>query len=287
MDAVVKGLKQFDSSESAARQLRRDTILMLQRSKTSHIGSCLSMADALAVLYRDVLKLDPLDPNWLERDIYLQSKGHAAAILYACLARYGYLDAAELGRFCQDGARLGGHVTTHSAAGVEFSVGSLGHALPVGAGVALSAKRKAQTRRVFVMLSDGECDEGSNWEAALFAGHHGLDNLCVVVDYNRIQSFGSVEDVLRLEPLAAKWRDFGWDSVEIDGHDHNALHAAFSGVGKEPKPLCIIARTVKGHGVSRMENELLWHYRSPTKEEAEAALDELGGRSCETDLWTL
>lgn len=287
MGAIVNGLKQFDSSEAVARQLRRDTILMLQRSKTSHIGSCLSMADALAVLYRDVLKLDPRDPNWPGRDIFLQSKGHAAAILYACLARYGYLDAAELGRFCQDGAKLGGHVTTYSAPGVEFSFGSLGHALPVGAGMAIGAKRKEQTRCIFVILSDGECDEGSNWETALFAAHHNLNNLCVVVDSNRIQSFGTVEEVLRLEPLAAKWRDFGWDTVEIDGHDHQALHEAFTRLGKEPKPLCIIARTVKGRGASGMENALLWHYRSPTKEEAEAALDELGGRSCETDLWTL
>jgi transketolase len=287
MGAIVNGLKQFDSSEAVARQLRRDTILMLQRSKTSHIGSCLSMADALAVLYRDVLKLNPRDPRWPERDIFMQSKGHAAAILYACLARYGYLDAAELGRFCQDGARLGGHVTTHSCPGVELSVGSLGHALSVAAGVALGAKRKRCTQRVFVILSDGECDEGSNWEAALFAAHHCLSNLCVVVDYNRIQSFGAVAEVLRLEPLAAKWRDFGWDAIEIDGHDHKALHEAFARLGKEAKPLCVVARTLKGRGASQMENALLWHYRSPTKEEAEAALDELGGRSCEADLWTL
>ena len=148
----MNGLKRFKSSEAAARQLRRDTIMMIERSKTSHIGSCLSMADILAVLYRDVLNLDARDPKWVQRDIYLQSKGHAAAILYACLARVGYIDPVELARFCQDGASLGGHVTTHGAPGVELSVGSLGHALPVGAGWALGMKRKGKTRLKIIRL---------------------------------------------------------------------------------------------------------------------------------------
>ena len=147
--------------------------------------------------------------------------------------------------------------------------------------------RRAEKRRVFVVLSDGECDEGSNWEAALFAGHHGLSNLCVIVDYNGIQSLGSVDEVLRLEPLAEKWRNFGWETIEVNGHSHKALHEALAQVGSTTKPLCVMARTVKGAGVSQMQNSLLWHYRSPTKEDAEAALEELGGKSCETDLWML
>jgi transketolase len=234
------------------------------------------MADLLAVLYGKVLRVDPARPNWAERDRFILSKGHGAAILYAALAERGFFPKEWLDTYYQDGSVLVGHVTSHGVPGIEISAGSLGHGLPIGCGMALAGRRENKSYRVFVMLSDGELDEGSNWEAILFAPQHQLDNLIAIVDYNKIQSFGAVSEVIELAPLADKWRAFRWAVQEIDGHDHAQIQSALSSVPFEPcKPSVIIAHTVKGKGVSFMENQLAWHYKSPNDEQLAQALAEL------------
>jgi transketolase len=266
-----------DALKELARTIRAHTLRMVHRSKASHVGTCLSMADILAVLYGRTLKVDPLVPGWPERDRFILSKGHGAAIVYAVLAERGFFPKEWLATYCEDGSGLCGHITHRNVPGVEASTGSLGHGLSIGCGMALAEKRSRQVGRVFVMLSDGELDEGSTWEAVLFAPHHRLDNLTAIVDYNKIQSFGSVSEVLELEPLADKWRAFGWAVREIDGHDYDEIIDALSHLPQEAgKPTAIIAHTVKGKGVSFMENELAWHYKSPDDEQLARALRELG-----------
>jgi transketolase len=265
-----------ESSTELARRVRRDVVRMVHRAHASHAGTCLSIADILAVLYEGVLRVDPTDPGDPERDRFVLSKGHGGAALYAVLAERGFLPHAWLDEYCADGARLAGHATHHGVPGVEVSTGSLGHGLPLACGMALSAKRTGRGYRTVALLSDGECDEGSTWEAVLFAPQHRLDNLVAIVDYNGIQSFGAVADVLDLAPLAEKWRAFRWSVREVDGHDHAALAATFAAVPFEAgRPSAVIARTVKGKGVSFMENQLAWHYRSPSDAELAVALAEL------------
>jgi transketolase len=259
-----------------AAAIRAHTVQMVHRVNASHVGGGLSMADLLAVLYQDVLRVHPTEPQHPERDRFILSKGHACAALYATLALKGFFPVEELQQFGQDGSRLMTHVS-HKVPGVEFSTGSLGHGLGFACGKALAAKRQKKNWRVFTMLSDGELDEGSNWEAILFAPHHRLDNLVAMVDYNKIQSLGSVRDVLDLAPLAEKFRAFGWAVKEIDGHDHNAIRRALQTLPFEPgKPGCLIANTVKGKGVDFMEDKLLWHYRTPNGEQVRLALEQLG-----------
>ena len=259
-----------------ANRIRIKTLRMISAAKSSHIGSALSMADLLAVLYSRILRVDPSHPDWLDRDRFVLSKGHACAALYVVLAELGFFPAGWLDDFYQDGAHLAGHATHANVPGVEVSTGSLGHGLPIACGMALAGKRDGKTSRVFALLSDGECDEGSTWEAALFAPHHRLDNLIAIVDYNKIQSFGTVKEVLDLEPLAAKWRAFGWAVREIDGHNLEQIEKALSEDSPEPgKPMCVIAHTVKGKGISFMEDKLLWHYRTPNGDEMARALAEL------------
>jgi transketolase len=264
------------ANESAvlARAIRRHCLRMVHRARASHVGSCLSIADILAVLYGEAMKVDPAQPAWPARDRFVLSKGHAAAALYAVLAERGFIPREWLAHYCEDGGKLAGHVVHKGVPGVELSTGSLGHGLSVGAGMALAGSRGPERYRAFVLLSDGECDEGSVWEAALFAGHHRLDNLVAIVDHNAIQSFGRVSEVLELEPFADKWRAFGWDVREVDGHDVEALSAALGGPGSG-RPRLLLAHTLKGKGVSFMEDELIWHYRSPNAEELERALAEL------------
>jgi transketolase len=234
------------------------------------------MIDVLAVLYSGILRVDPSRPDWPDRDRFLLSKGHAAAAAYAVLAERGFFPVRWLETYCEDGTRLAGHITHHGVPGVDASTGSLGHGLSIGCGMALAGHREGRPYRVFVALSDGECDEGSTWEAALFAPHHGLDNLVAIVDYNKIQSFGTVKDVLDLEPLADKWKAFRWAVREIDGHDLGQIEDALARVPAVPgRPTAIIAHTVKGKGVSFMENQLAWHYRSPSAGELAQALAEL------------
>ena len=263
-----------------ARRIRIHTLKMTSSGGSSHIGAVFSIADILAVLYQKVLRVNPDDPNWPQRDRFILSKGHAGAGVYAALAERGFFEDEKLQTHCQDGSDLSGHVSHKGIPGVEFSTGSLGHGLPVGAGMAYAGKLDGASHRVFVLLSDGECDEGSNWEAILFAGHHGLNNLVAVIDYNKIQSLGPVAETLTLEPFADKWRAFGWAIREVDGHDHASLDYAFSAIPFAPdRPSCVIAHTVKGRGVSFMEHSVLWHYRTARGEEFEMALRELKGEA--------
>jgi transketolase len=234
------------------------------------------MADVVAVLYGGVLNVDPTKPKWFARDRFILSKGHAGAGVYAALAERGFMPIERLKTHCIDGSELSGHVSHVGIPGVELSTGSLGHGLSVAAGMALGSKRDGATYRVFVLLSDGECDEGSNWEAILFASHHRLDNLIAIVDYNRIQSLAPVSDTLALEPFADKWRAFGWAVIECGGHDHEALFKAFAEVPTNlGLPTVVICHTTKGKGVSFMENTVLWHYRTAMGEEFDRAVAEL------------
>lgn len=264
------------SSAAFAGRIRRRVLEMICRAKSSHIGSVFSAVDILAMLYDNILRLDPERPAWPDRDRFILSKGHACAGLYAALAERGFFPGSWLDEFFANGGRLAGHATHWGVPGVEASTGSLGHGLSLGCGMALAGKRDCLSYRVFVMLSDGECDEGSTWEAALFAPHHKLDNLVAIIDYNKIQSFGTVADVLSLAPLAAKWKSFGWEVFEIDGHDHAQIaHALDETSWVSGRPTCVIAHTVKGKGVSFMEDKILWHYRCPDAEEQRMALVEL------------
>jgi len=266
------------SSAAFAKRIRARVLRMVRSAKSSHVGSVFSTVDLLAVLYGKILRLDPSRPDWSERDRSILSKGHACAGLYVILAELGFFPESWLDEFYVDGGRLAGHATHVGVPGVEVSTGSLGHGLALASGMALVSKRENKDFRVFVMLSDGECDEGSTWEAALFAPFHQLDNLTVIIDYNKIQSFGTVKEVLDLEPLAAKWHAFGWSVREIDGHNFTEIEEAFRAIPEQMgHPTCIIAHTVKGKGVSFMENKLLWHYRTPDQEEFRLALSELEG----------
>jgi len=266
------------NSSELARQIRAESLKMVARAKASHIGGALSMADLLGVLYADVLRVTPDDPQWEGRDRFILSKGHSTVAVYAALALEGFFPLEELATYGQDGSRLMAHVS-HKVPGVEFSTGSLGHGLPFGAGRALAAKRLKRDWRTFVMLSDGELNEGSNWEAILFAPQHRLDNLVAIVDYNKIQSLGSVSEVMELHPLADKFRAFRWSVREVDGHDHKAIRDALSGGPWEAdKPSVLIAHTVKGKGVDFMENKLQWHYSSPKPDQLASAIAQLGSQ---------
>lgn len=267
----------FTESRALAHKIRRHAVTMTHLGKSSHVGSVLSMADILAVLYGRVLRIRPNEPNWVDRDRFILSKGHAGAGVYAVLAESGFFPIEELKTHYANGSRLSGHVSHKGIPGVEISTGSLGHGLPIGTGMALAAKLDDASHRIFVVLSDGECDEGSNWEAVLFAAHHKLSNLIAIIDYNKIQSLAPVSETLALEPFADKWRAFGWDVVEIDGHDHEALSKVLDHKPDlNAKPHCVIAHTTKGKGVSFMENSVLWHYRTAQGEEYVNAMRELG-----------
>jgi transketolase len=248
---------------------------MTHRAKASHIGGGFSCADLLSHLYSGILNVRPDEPAWAERDRFIMSKGHCCAVLYAALALRGFFPKAELEEFGKDGARLMAHVS-HKVPGVDFSTGSLGHGLGFGCGKALAAKRRGKDWRTFVMLSDGELDEGSNWEAILFAQQHRLDNLIAVVDYNKIQSLGSVNEVISLDSLSEKFQAFNWAVREINGHDHDQIEDALCSVPWEPgQPSCIIAHTVKGKGVSFMENTLAWHYKTVDTQQLGQAQNEI------------
>jgi transketolase len=235
---------------------------MVTIAKASHIGGALSMADVLAVLYNGILSYNPAIPLWENRDRLILSKGHACTALYAALAHTGFFPIDELQTYAQDGSRLMAHIS-HKVPGVEFSTGSLGHGLPFGVGKALAANRRGVGWRTYVISSDGELDEGSNWEAILFAAHHRLHNLTLIIDYNKIQSLGRIEEVISLGSLHDKFTAFDWTVRSCDGHDHSALHCALSAPPNEDRPIVVLAHTIKGKGVSFMEDNLLWHYRNP------------------------
>lgn len=263
-----------------SHRIRRHIVEMTHRGNSSHVGSGLSISDVLAVLYGKVLRVDPDNPRRPDRDRFILSKGHAGAAVYAALAEREFFPTEQLLQHYQNGSIFSGHVSHKGVPGVEFSTGSLGHGLGVAAGMALAAKRTGKSYRSFALLSDGECDEGSNWEAILFAAHHKLDNLVVAIDYNKIQSLASITETLELEPFADKWRAFGWSVHEADGHDHAALGAAFDAASaSDGKPGVVICHTTKGKGVSFMENSVLWHYRFPQGQEYTDAVAELDAAS--------
>ncbi len=227
-----------------------------------HVGSPLSIVEILRVLYDEVLDVRPEQPDWPERDRFILSKGHGCLALYAILADHGFFPKQELKRFCKPGALLGGHVDAHIP-GIEASTGALGHGLPIGVGMALAARMRGRKSRVFVVTGDGELGEGSVWEAALAASKHGLQNLTVIVDYNKLQSYGRIEDVLPLEPLTDKWRAFGFAVREVDGHDLDDLRRTFAALPFEVgKPNVVVAHTLKGRGISFAELNASWHHKS-------------------------
>jgi transketolase len=266
----------MEELECLSERIRKHALTMTSLGGSSHIGSILSIADILSALYGSILKFKENEPNWIDRDRFILSKGHAGAGVYAALAEKGFISKDKLKTHYQNGSDLSGHVSHKGIPGVEFSTGSLGHGLPVATGMALSAKINKQTHKIFVLMSDGECDEGSNWEAILFAAHHKLDNLIAIIDRNMLQSIHSTEETLSLEPFSDKWKSFGWRVLEVDGHSHKEILIACSELNIfQGQPLCVIAKTTKGKGVSFMENNVLWHYRSPQGDEYKAAMAEL------------
>lgn len=271
------GVEKLSGSVAAAGRIRCHVLRMIHRARATHVASCLSAADILAVLYWHVLRVDAEAPRAPDRDRFVLSKGHAAALLYATLAERGFISEDQLSTYCQNGTLLAGHATTE-VPGVEFSTGSLGHGLGVAAGIALASGHGQRPFRVFALLSDGECDEGSVWEAAMFAGQHQLGSLVAIIDYNKMQAFGWVREVMDLEPFSPKWQSFGWEVREVNGHDHSLLREILE-TPRNPqgKPLVVIAHTIKGKGVSFMENQLSWHYRCPSPVELAQALQELEG----------
>ncbi|WP_394848692.1 transketolase [Pendulispora brunnea] len=259
----------------SSTELRRTVIRMVERAGMGHLGGDLSVIDILATLFGAVLRLDPNDAHWPERDRFILSKGHSAAALYATLAACGYFAPAQLETFMAPLSALNGHPNRTKVPGVETNTGPLGHGLPVAVGCALAARMQGSARRTFVVLGDGELQEGSNWEAAMAAGHYELANLTAIVDRNRLQQGASTEETNRLDPLSDKWRSFGWEVREVDGHDHVDLLHAFRHLPRRGKPLTVIAHTVKGKGVSFMENRVEWHHKVPTAPQVIAALEEL------------
>ena len=255
-----------------ALSARHAIIAMTSAANASHVASALSVIDILSVLYTGTAVITPENTEAADRDIVILSKGHAASALYTVLALQEFFPMDWLQNYCQDDASLGGHVTSKGVPGVELSTGSLGHGLPYGVGIAMARKMTGTAGRVFVVMSDGECDEGTTWESAMIANHHNLDNLVVIVDRNRIQSLTFTEDTLKLEPFANKWEAFGWEARVVNGHDYNELTLA---VTKSNSPVCVIAETTKGKGVGFMENSILWHYKSPSGSDVEKAFFQL------------
>jgi transketolase len=264
------------SLRAIAKRVRVQILRMHAASDASHIASSFSCVDILTTLYFSVLNINPRKPRDQNRDRFVLSKGHAASALYAILAERGFFNRSVLKGYCCNGGTLPGHATRGCAPGVEVSTGSLGHGLAMANGMAFAALHDDLRCRIFALLSDGECDEGSVWESALFAGHHCLENCVAIIDCNKMQAFGKTSEVLNLEPFAEKWRSFGWSVCEVDGHDYSAMQKLFQKIPfQKYKPSCVIAHTIKGKGVSYMENILDWHYKSPKQADVTAALKEL------------
>lgn len=273
-DEVMGGTPPVDvlGNRRRALRLRRAVLDMTHRAKSSHIGSAFSIADIISVLYGDVMRVWPDQPEHPDRDRFVLSKGHAGACLYAMLADMGFFDRRQLATYYINSSNLSGHVSHKNVPGVDFSTGSLGHGLGIAAGFALASELKGKSYRSYCLMSDGECDEGSVWEAVMFAAHHRLANLTAIIDYNKIQSLAPVSETIALEPFGAKWDANNWHVSEVDGHDPQALHSALTVTSDRPH--VIIAHTTKGKGVSFMENSVLWHYRTAQGEEYAAAVAE-------------
>jgi transketolase len=260
-------------SKDFAINIRRHVLRMVHNSGGSHIASALSIVDIISVLYNEILKVDNKNPQWKERDRFILSKGHACTPIYATLAELDFFSIKDLELYGKNDSILMNHVS-HKVPGVEFSTGALGHGLPFGVGKAKAAKILNENWKTFVLLSDGELDEGSNWEAFMFASHHRLNNLTAIIDYNKLQSLDTVEKTMGLEPLNDKFKSFGWDVFEVDGHDYSQIARALN-ENTNFNPKVIIAHTIKGKGVSFMENKVEWHYKTPNEVELELALSEL------------
>lgn len=253
--------------DKRSRDLRQMIVRMLAGGRRGHIGAALSLVEILRVLFDEVLRYDPRNPQWPQRDRFILSKGHGCLALYAILADKGFFPQSELEKFCKSDGILGGHPEV-KVPGVEASTGSLGHGFSIGIGLALNARYEKADYRTFVVIGDGECDEGAIWEAALCAAKHRLSNLTVVIDCNKHQSYGKTSEVLNLEPFSDKWKAFGFAVLEADGHDVKALRSVFSRLPAHPnKPTAIICHTVKGKGIAHVENNLKWHHKSSTTDE--------------------
>ncbi|HHT9127607.1 MAG TPA: transketolase [Candidatus Wujingus californicus] len=264
------------SLEERAKIIRRYVIKMLAKAGSGHPGGSLSAVDLLVVLFYNKMRHNPQQPKWQDRDRFILSKGHGCPALYAILADMGYFSVDKLETLRQFGSILQGHPCMKTTPGIEISSGSLGQGLSVGLGIALAAKLDKKDYRTYVMLGDGEIEEGQIWEAAMAASHYKAENLCAILDQNELQIDGFIHDVMSSHPISAKWRSFGWHVIEINGHDYNAIIDAYNEAEKiKGRPTIIVAKTVKGKGVSFMENQVDWHGKAPTKEEAEKALAEL------------
>lgn len=266
-----------DTLENIAKQLRMRIIETSAKAKIPHLGSCLSCVDILTLLYFKILKIDPTDPKHVDRDRCILSKGHGAPALFQVLAMRGFFDEALLKNYGENGSLFSEHPPAPDyLPGIEAATGSLGHGLPIGAGMALSAKIMNKTFKVYVVLSDGECNEGSTWEAAMFAAAQKLTNLCVIVDFNKWQATGKSCEVMQLNRLPDMWKAFGWSVHEVDGHNYDQMTDVINNLGyNSEKPTAIIAHTIKGKGVSFMEDDNNWHYRIPSSNEVSAARQEL------------
>jgi len=248
---------------------------MVYEARASHIASALSIIDILSVLYENILNVFPSKPENPDRDRFILSKGHACIGVYAVLAECGFFDKEMLLTYGRDGSMLMNHIS-HKVPGVEFSTGSLGHGLPFGLGKAMSARKRRKNWRTYVLISDGEMQEGSNWEAIMFAAHHKLDNLVAIIDFNNLQSLTTVDETLNIQPLDEKLISFGWHVIEVAGHDHDALKKCLKDAALvKNKPSVLIAKTTKGKGVSFMEDKVEWHYKSPTEDEFKKAIKEI------------
>lgn len=269
--------------EETARDIRKKIYQIAHHAGGGHMGASFSMADIISVLYfDDVLKYDAANPDWEDRDKFILSKGHASYALYAVLAKAGYFPEEELWHVGQPGSAFGGHPKMRDIPGVEASTGALGHGLSFAIGIAYANKVDKKDSHVYVVLGDGECQEGSIWEGALSAPTLELDNLTVVVDHNKLQAMDKLENIVHMQPFADKWKAFGWNVVEIDGHDYTEIKKALL-CRRTGKPTLVIANTIKGKGVSFMENVPIWHFRMPNAQELPILLEELG--LTEADLW--
>ncbi len=266
------------SSIELAKFIRKKSLEMVSRANASHIGSALSIADILAVLYSDVLKVNSQDPSFEDRDRFILSKGHAVVALYSVLAARGFIPEDELKSYGELNSRLMNHVS-HKVPGIEFSTGSLGHGLPFGVGKALHAKKQKKIWKTYVLMSDGELAEGSNWESYLFARHHSLGNLIAIVDNNNLQSLTTIADTLNTFPIDRKLSAFDWQTLTINGHNHDEIRNALLMKGDINRPLMIICNTIKGKGVDFMENKVEWHYKSPNDVQLKEALSKIEGAS--------
>ena len=267
--------------DERSRYLRSLVVRGLEGGNRGHVGASMSLIEILRVLYDNILRFKSDDPNWIGRDRCVLSKGHGCLALYALLVDKGFFDVEELDRFCRVDGMLGGHPERGKVPGVEASTGALGHGLPIGVGIALSARMQKRDSRVFVIMGDGEINEGSVWEAALCAGKHRLANLCAIIDYNKIQSAGTTAEIQDLEPLVDKWKSFGFASVDVDGHDVGALKALFNRLPLDPKkPTAIVCHTVKGKGIPFAEGDPKWHHHSNFSSQVlEQMYQALGARS--------